>query len=377
MPFDPVTGLQPIPGLNGDSVVLAVDRAVNELKHGRFIALVDGRRALVAAALETATPESVERIRRFTSDAALILTAERATALGAGIAGPVRIDLAALGTGADLRRAAGLDGSPDTIVPAAAARAWPGSLPLLTAAFGLAKVARVIPALVGVETGVPVADGSIARIDLASIEQIAGSTVPALQRISESRVPLVDAEESVVTLFRDPFGGAEHIAVTIGSPDYASSVPVRLHSACLTGDVLGSLRCDCGDQLKAAVRRITALGGGVLLYLDQEGRGIGLANKLRAYTYQDAGLDTLDADRHLGFRADERSYGVAAAMLGSLGVGPVQLLTNNPQKIAALRELGIDVIGRLSLITSTNVHNERYLRAKRERAGHLSGETGS
>jgi GTP cyclohydrolase II len=152
---------------------------------------------------------------------------------------------------------------------------------------------------------------------------------------------------------------------------------VRLHSACLTGDLFGSLRCDCGEQLRTAVRRIAELGGGIQLYLDQEGRGIGLANKLRAYAIQDTGLDTLDADRHLGFRADERSYGVAAAMLGSLGVGPVQLLTNNPQKIAALRELGIDVIGRLSLITSTNVHNERYLRAKRERAGHLSGETGS
>jgi GTP cyclohydrolase II len=148
-------------------------------------------------------------------------------------------------------------------------------------------------------------------------------------------------------------------------------VPVRLHSACLTGDLLGSLRCDCGEQLRTAVQRIAALGGGVLLYLDQEGRGIGLPNKLRAYVLQDGGLDTVDADRHLGFLADERSYDVAAALLTELGYKRIRLLTNNPQKINSLRDHGIEVVGRVPLVTTSNSHNERYLRAKHERAGHL------
>jgi GTP cyclohydrolase II len=149
---------------------------------------------------------------------------------------------------------------------------------------------------------------------------------------------------------------------------------VRLHSACLTGDLLGSLRCDCGDQLKTAVARIAGLGGGILLYLDQEGRSIGLANKLRAYSIQDTGVDTFDADHHLGFSADERSYDVAAAMLQRIGVARVRLLTNNPQKIEALREHGIDVVDRLPLISQPTAHNESYLRAKRERAGHLTDD---
>jgi GTP cyclohydrolase II len=139
----------------------------------------------------------------------------------------------------------------------------------------------------------------------------------------------------------------------------------------LTGDLLGSLRCDCGEQLRTAVARIETLGGGVLLYLDQEGRGIGLPNKLRAYVLQDGGLDTVDADRHLGFLADERSYDVAAALLTELGYRRIRLLTNNPQKINALREHGIEVTGRVPLVTTSNTHNERYLRAKLERAGHL------
>ena len=147
---------------------------------------------------------------------------------------------------------------------------------------------------------------------------------------------------------------------------------MRLHSACLTGDLLGSLRCDCGEQLRTAVTRIGALGGGVLLYLDQEGRGIGLPNKLRAYVLQDGGLDTVDADQHLGFLADERSYDVAAALLTELGYKRIRLLTNNPQKINSLRDHGIEVVGRLPLVTMSNRHNERYLRAKHERAGPLT-----
>src|SRR5690606_24980774 len=166
---------------------------------------------------------------------------------------------------------------------------------------------------------------------------------PRLERMSQSRVPLSEAIDCELALFRDEHGLGEHVAVLIGKPDLDDVVPVRLHSACLTGDLLGSLRCDCGDQLRTAVGRIAELGGGVLLYLDQEGRGIGLANKLRAYALQDSGLDTIDADRHLGFLSDERSYEVAAALLQELGIARIRLLTNNPQKIEALRAHGIEV----------------------------------
>jgi GTP cyclohydrolase II len=147
-------------------------------------------------------------------------------------------------------------------------------------------------------------------------------------------------------------------------------VPVRAHSSCFTGDLLGSLRCDCGEQLQTAVKRLHEEGGGVLLYLAQEGRGIGLANKLRAYELQDEGLDTVDADRHLGFSADERSYAIAAAMLKSLGYTRIRLLTNSPHKVRELRARGIDVEEMESLLAPPNEHNERYLRTKRDRAGH-------
>jgi GTP cyclohydrolase II len=211
-------------------------------------------------------------------------------------------------------------------------------------------------------------------IDARDVEHHERTGHHSLQLVSRARVPLADAIESEIALFRDEHSLAEHVAVLIGKPDAKNAVPVRLHSACLTGDLLASLRCDCGEQLRTAVARIATLGGGVLLYLDQEGRGIGLPNKLRAYVLQDEGLDTVDADRHLGFLADERTYDVAAALLHELGITRIKLLTNNPQKISALRDHGIEVVGRLPLVTHSNTHNERYLRAKTERAGHLAEE---
>jgi GTP cyclohydrolase II len=144
-----------------------------------------------------------------------------------------------------------------------------------------------------------------------------------------------------------------------------------MHSSCLTGDLLGSLRCDCGDQLRRAVQQLSGEGGGVLLYLSQEGRGIGLASKLRAYRLQDAGLDTLDANNHLGFEADERSFDMAAQMLRAIGVPRIRLLTSNPWKVKALRAAGIDVVAQEPLHGRVNRHNARYIQVKQERAGHL------
>ena len=167
---------------------------------------------------------------------------------------------------------------------------------------------------------------------------------------------------------------APHLALIQGVVSGDCTPLVRIHSECITGDTFSSRRCDCGIQLEVALQMIALEGSGVLLYLRQEGRGIGLLNKLRAYNLQDNGLDTVDANLHLGFGADEREYGVAIAMLQDLGVTTVRLLTNNPAKIAAFDESDIDVVGRTPLFAPVTDHNREYLAVKRARLGHLAEE---
>jgi GTP cyclohydrolase II len=174
-------------------------------------------------------------------------------------------------------------------------------------------------------------------------------------------------------VFADAVTGREHLALTAGNLGPADEAPlVRIHSECLTGDALFSARCDCGMQLRAALRSIHGEGRGILLYLRQEGRGIGLANKIRAYQLQDAGLDTVAANEALGFAADERNYDMCRSMLRYLGVSSVRLLTNNPRKVAALESFGLSVI-RVPLPSARTSHNARYLEAKRAKLGHLPG----
>lgn len=170
-------------------------------------------------------------------------------------------------------------------------------------------------------------------------------------------------------IFRDG-QGAEHMAVVAGTPQ--DGALVRLHSECATGDILGSLRCDCRDQLEIALRAIAAAGGGIVLYLrGHEGRGMGLANKIRAYALQEQGMDTVSANQHLGFAADGRDYAAAVAILRYFGLSKVRLMTNNQQKLAALVEAGITVTERVPLWTAENPHNEIYLATKRAKLGHL------
>ena len=171
--------------------------------------------------------------------------------------------------------------------------------------------------------------------------------------------------------FENHIDGKEHIALVKGDVAGKEGVTVRIHSECFTGDILGSLRCDCGSQLKTAMRRIDRLGEGVILYLRQEGRGIGLLNKLRAYNLQEEGMDTLDANLHLGFDADMRDYAVAAQMLKALGVKSIKLLTNNPLKINGLEEYGMPVVEREEIEIEHNKVNKVYLKTKKERMGHL------
>ena len=229
------------------------------------------------------------------------------------------------------------------------------------AALRLARIAGLVPAFF-VREGQ--AEGAITPADIDAHEDPS-----RLRIVTRARLPVAGAENAEIVAFRTPESPDEHIALLIGQP--TGAVPlVRLHSECLTGDVLGSLKCDCGPQLHAAIHAIADSGWGVLLYLRQEGRGIGLINKLRAYALQDQGFDTVDANTRLGFAVDARDFGVAGRMLKLLGQDKVRLLTNNPEKVAGLEATGIAVAERVPHSLPPNPHNERYLATKRDRTGH-------
>jgi GTP cyclohydrolase II len=359
----------------GDPALVAVDRALAELRRGRGVVVQEaaGRAWRLVAPLETAEEPLVAHLLA-QPGTALVMTGERAALLRV----PCESDeLLLLNVPAGLTAAQLLE-----LGRHWDADAWrdalTGAVPhancadaLATAAVQLAKSAQLLPALLVTEASAETAPANVLVVRVDQVERHAHPTDEDLIRVSEARVPLREEEVSRLVLFRDRRDASEHVAVIVGRPDPGSVVPVRAHSSCFTGDLLGSLRCDCGEQLQTAVRRLHEDGGGVLLYLAQEGRGIGLANKLRAYQLQDEGLDTVDADRHLGFSADERSYAIAAAMLKSLGFTRIRLLTNSPHKVRELRARGIDVAEIESLLAPPNVHNERYIRTKRDRAGHL------
>ncbi|MEM8824496.1 MAG: GTP cyclohydrolase II [Pseudomonadota bacterium] len=227
----------------------------------------------------------------------------------------------------------------------------------------LVKGAELLPAVVGVEMAAP--DG------ITVVPEAAGVRLdPAPASVSAARVPLAVHKAGRVHVFREAGGGTEHNAIEIGVVDRTAPVLVRLHSACFTGDVLGSLKCDCGPQLHAALDAMAAQSG-LLLYLNQEGRGIGLANKMRAYDLQDQGFDTVEANHRLGFEDDERDFRLGAGMLRGLNIGRVRLMTNNPRKIAMMEDQGIQVVERVPLHVGRGPENAAYLKVKRVKSGHL------
>ena len=247
----------------------------------------------------------------------------------------------------------------------------------------LVRLGRLIPAVVGAPIeagGAPelqrsIASGAILAVTTAQIDAMARDTRLELTYVSDGPVPLEAAANAGFVCFREANGLLEHVAILVSVREqWPDPVPVRIHSACLTGDLFSSLRCDCGEQLRGSLRAFAASGGGVLLYLAQEGRGIGLGNKLRAYTLQEQGLDTVDADCTLGFGADERTYEAAVGMLRYLQVERVRLFTNNPEKMRALQDAGIHVVEREPLYGTLNRYNVEYVKAKVERAGHWLGD---
>ena len=229
------------------------------------------------------------------------------------------------------------------------------------AALRLAKLAGLLPAIWVI--------GPAAGAVAVEMEQL-GEARPEVRLVARARLPIDGVADAQIAAFRASDDGQEHVALIVGA--FAGKPPLaRLHSECLTGDVFGSLKCDCGPQLKEALRLIAAGGGGILLYLRQEGRGIGLGNKLRAYALQDRGFDTVEANLRLGFADDERDYQHAAAILRALGVDEVRLLTNNPRKVEGLERAGIGVAERVAHQMPANPHNADYLATKRRKSGHL------
>ena len=244
---------------------------------------------------------------------------------------------------------------------------------LASAALALGKLGRLLPAVLAV-TPKPDIDWEARGIISVPAEDVLtypDAEAAGLRQVASAPVPLTAAPDAQVVAFRTDGSAIEHLAIVVGDPASADAPLVRIHSECFTGDLLGSMRCDCGEQLRGAIGRMAEAGAGVLLYLAQEGRGIGLVNKLRAYTLQDKGLDTLDANRVLGWGADERNFLIAGRMLVSLGITRVRLLTNNPDKVAGLAACGIEIVGREAHAFSPNGVNDEYLATKAARFGHL------
>jgi GTP cyclohydrolase II len=238
-------------------------------------------------------------------------------------------------------------------------------------AIALLKSARLLPAAVVVTVSAEAVAGfGLTRIDRDEADAAMAAGSPLTEVVS-ARLPMSVSQAGRLHVFRPDDGGEEHYAVEIGRPDRSIPALARLHSACFTGDLLGSLKCDCGPQLRAALAQMGREGAGVLLYLNQEGRGIGLANKMRAYSLQDQGFDTVEANHRLGFEDDERDFRIGSDILKSLGFGAVRLLTNNPAKIAMMRKTGISVVERVPLKVGQTDQNRAYLATKAAKSGHL------
>ncbi len=368
-PFEP-SGAPAGPGALGPDAAERLARARSDLRMGLPVVLVAPQgRALVLAA-ETATPGRLAAVRAM-EGAALALTARRAETLRARVydGDLARVRLPADADGSWVRAAAdpASDLAHPFLGPFATWRGAEGPDPdLARAALRLAKAARLLPAaLVAPVARVP---EGLTALPASLVDEAA---LLPLSEVVSARVPLAASEAGRVRVFRSALDGAEHVAVEVGSPPRDAPVLARLHSACLTGDLLGSLKCDCGPQLQAALARMGEAGAGVLLYLDQEGRGIGLSNKMRAYSLQDQGFDTVDANHRLGFEDDERDFRVGAEMLRLMGIGAVRLLTNNPAKVRRMEEAGIRVAERVPLRVGETPENAAYLATKARRSGHL------
>ena len=369
----------------------AVERAISDLRRGALILLFDPlkRTAAIIQAAELTTATGLELISQLAgSEPSVVITNRRSAAirLNTETRQVISVSIPSQGGIELVHRLANpifesqggfdpinqkeLDNLP--VVPEAVDGLAPKAVQLV-------KFARLLPSVI--LSRIPYAEmtrlsgwsesDSLLAVDARLIDSLPEMRAQRLVKAVSAQVPLIDSEETRLIAFRPVDGGEEHVAIVIGDPDVTQGVLVRLHSQCLTGDLLGSLRCDCGDQLRGAIKAISEYGGGVVVYLAQEGRDIGLVNKLRAYNLQDLGSDTVEANHQIGFEVDERIYAPAAEILRQLGIKKVKLLTNNPNKIDQLASTGIEVVERVKHAFPPNPHNREYLKTKAAKTGHL------
>ena len=349
-------------------------RARADLRMGVPLVL-DGASPVVMFSVETLTPQRLTQIKALAKEAVLVITAQRANTLKAPaydgdiarIALPKTVDTAwitAIANPADDLRAP-MKG------PLQCQRN--GDATAHRAAIKLIKSARLLPAaLVLPVSGAAefATTNALTLLDLAATQTHLAALSP-LHPVIHAALPTTVSDVGRLHVFRPEDGGEEHYAIEIGKPQRDKPVLARLHSACFTGDLLGSLKCDCGPQLRAALAQMAAEGAGVLIYLNQEGRGIGLANKMRAYSLQDQGFDTVEANHRLGFEDDERDFRIGSEILKSMGFDQVRLLTNNPKKLKMMTACGLTVSERVPLKVGENPHNQAYLATKAQKSGHL------
>ena len=352
--------------------VLARVRA--DFRMGVPIVLIAGGRGAVVVPAETLAAGRLAEITAL-GGAVLAITARRAETLKARCydGDLARIALPATADPGWVAALADPSGDLRTPMKGPLTSVRDGQADLHRAAILLAKEARLLPAVVVADLDDAVgfaAENQLTVVDLAAAGPVL-STLSPLHSVVSASVPLQVSETSRLHVFRPEDGAEEHYAVEIGRPDRSKPVLVRLHSACFTGDLLGSLKCDCGPQLRAALQKIGAEGAGVLLYLNQEGRGIGLANKMRAYSLQDEGFDTVEANHRLGFEDDERDFRIGANILSAMRFTSVRLLTNNPAKVRMMEANGIKVAERVPLQVGLNPLNAKYLDTKAKKSGHI------
>ncbi|MGR3634493.1 MAG: GTP cyclohydrolase II [Shimia sp.] len=356
-------------------IVERLARARADLRMGVPIVLTGNGAAILVMAAETLDRDRLADLRALDGVPVLVITVRRAETLKAraydGDIARVRLP-----ADADLKWLRGIADPADDLMspmkgPLTTER--DGDADLHRAAVKLVKSAQLLPAALSLslakagafalEHGLTVIPAELAAPHLTA-------TSP-LHPVVHARLPISAADAGRLHIFRPEDGGEEHYAIEIGRPPRDKPVLARLHSACFTGDVLGSLKCDCGPQLNAALMQMGANGQGVLLYLNQEGRGIGLANKMRAYSLQDQGFDTVEANHRLGFEDDERDFRIGAKILKEMGFSSVRLLTNNPRKIEMMENAGVSVTERVALKVGENAHNRAYLATKANKSGHM------
>ncbi|MEP5153512.1 GTP cyclohydrolase II [Planktotalea sp.] len=352
-----------------------IARARGDLRMGVPIVIVGAGFNLLVQAVESLTPERVAAARAMEGDTVLAITARRAETLKAR-AYDRDIARISIPSDVDLRWITALADPADdlrTPMKGPLRSVREGSAEGHRIALQLTKDARLLPsALVSeLQNGAKFAlEHNLTLLHAAQVTPLLGKAAN-YNDVIHARLPMVVSEAGRLHVFRPDDGGEEHYAIVVGTLDTSKPVLTRLHSACVTGDIMGSLKCDCGPQLRGALAQMGTEGSGVLLYLNQEGRGIGLANKMRAYSLQDQGFDTVQANHRLGFEDDERDFRIGSALLKKLGIENVRLLTNNPKKIDMMEKTGVTVSERVPLKVGENPFNTGYLQTKAHKSGHM------